>query len=120
VSAVLFDNSDREEERRGARRLFANVPRSLDCWRLLFPEVPLRLRYELAVYLADARPPGPFLRAVLENDLHAAMSNADDEALRSLRSLERLVCAHVPAVARGNEWNVYYWCSGDEEVSRVR
>jgi len=54
------------------------------CLDRALARVPEYGREPLLAYLFEGRPPGDFLRAVLENDLHRAACRADDNNQHAL------------------------------------
>ena len=60
-------------------------------------------------YVIDATPPGGFLRAVLENDLKRAVSQADNTNMRLLGDIVRYLYCHVPFNCWGDKRSVKSW-----------
>lgn len=63
----------------------------------------------LNAWVMNARPVGGFLEAVLENNLVAAMSRADDENLRTLPAVVAYVYNELPSLCWGNPAKVKAW-----------
>lgn len=80
-----------------------------------YPEVSESLVRALERYVKDRIPTGGFLRAVLENNLIAAVSYADVDNIVILDKIVRFVHVVVPVVAQGSEDKVNRWIIGVEE-----
>ena len=72
-------------------------------------QIPPRTMSGLIAYRDERRPPGGFLRAVLENDLHGALSKADSENLLAMRGIVGWVFWELPSTAWGSQWAVAQW-----------
>lgn len=70
---------------------------------------PTHLRESIDAYVADGRPTGGFLRAVLENDLVGAVTRADAINIALLPHIVMYVANHVPTAATGNPQRVEAW-----------
>lgn len=80
--------------------------------------VPEHCRPGLIDYLVEGRPPGDFLRAVLENDLKDACGRADHINLRALPEYVRFLYNHAPAPSWGSPEKVQQWLA-DFEAARA-
>ena len=74
--------------------------------------LPEHLRPGLRAYLLERQPVGAFLRAVLVNDLHGAVSRADDESYPALREIVAFVHMHAPAPSHGSFEAYTAWIEG--------
>jgi hypothetical protein len=72
--------------------------------------VPLHCTIPLAEYLTgENKNPGHFLTAVLKNDLHGAVSRADDENQKSLHKYIQFLHMYAPYGAFGSEEKFNAW-----------
>ena len=74
-----------------------------------FSQMPPKILTGLREYVMDGRPPGDFLRGVLDNDLKEAVFRADDENLLALPSIVRFCSTHWPAQGWGSREKVKEW-----------
>ena len=65
------------------------------------------------LYLAGHVPPGPFISAVLSNDLAEACGRADGENMRSLPAIIAYITGHAPVECWGSGAKVKAWLRGD-------
>jgi len=77
--------------------------------RLHTYQVPAHLHEGLVAYFVYHRPPGSFLRAVLENDLRHAVQRADPASLAGLSHVVAFVCDATPAASWGAPASVRTW-----------
>lgn len=73
--------------------------------------IPERMMEGLRAYINDHRPPGSFLRAVLENDLHGAVNRADAENLANLPAYIGYLHWEAPPACFGSPERVAAWLS---------
>ena len=66
-------------------------------------------------YLENRKVPGGFLSAVISNDLHGAISNADDQNRRVIRSWLKLLYNEFPGNAWGSKEKLTLWLEGGSE-----
>lgn len=71
--------------------------------------VPLRFQTSLTRYVSERIETGGFLRAVLENDLHEAVSRADYESLDQLPTIVMYVSSNLPTECWGSKEKVERW-----------
>jgi hypothetical protein len=71
--------------------------------------VPSHLLPGLRHYGRDRQPTGKFLRAVLENDLMAAVNLADPESYQALRRICQYVYNAMPSTCHGSPEAVTQW-----------
>lgn len=71
--------------------------------------IPLHVRKELLKYLQDHVEPGPFLWAVIHNDLKRTVRHATGEELHCLPDLLQYLQASVSSVAWGSRPIVKWW-----------
>ena len=97
-----------------------NLPMNANVWfeRLRRAEVPEHLHDGLMYYLAFHKPPGSFLRHVLENDLRGAVNRADEVSAAALSAIVRFLVNYAPIVAWGSAEAVEGWlANGAREES---
>ena len=87
--------------------------------RLVESDVPEHLHPGLITYLADRRPPGSFLSAVLTNDLKNACAFADDLVQPRLVHVVFFLYNYAPAPCWGSPAHVAAWLAADEPVAEV-
>lgn len=63
----------------------------------------------IVAYIADRRPPGGFLRRVLENDLMGALGKADSTNINCLRGYGMFLYNYAPITCRGSPRKVAAW-----------
>lgn len=73
--------------------------------------IPERMMPGLLAYIEDRRPPGDFLRAVLENDLSGAVWRADAENLANLAAFVGYLHWEAPSACFGSPEKVAAWLS---------
>ena len=78
--------------------------------------IPETTLYTLEAYLMQGQTPGGFVRAVLENDLFAAVSRADLDNQRALVSIVKLVSNHMPMGCHGSPGAVNTWLEAMRET----
>ena len=71
--------------------------------------IPDRMMGGIERYIEDGLPPGGFLTAILENDLEAAVSRADEENLRNIPAYVGYLYNHAPAGCWGSKEAVAKW-----------
>ncbi len=71
--------------------------------------VPDHLIDGLVAYVAERRPPGGFLRAVLENDLKEAFGRSDLESALGMRYICMWLYNCVPGACYGSPAKVSAW-----------
>ena len=74
------------------------------------PELTLEA---LRLYVNKRIPTGGFLRACLVNDFVLAVCAADDENLRSIVRLAKLMYSHLPSACWGSPARVDAWLRGE-------
>ena len=79
------------------------------------PQPSQRFVDSLRRYAIEGVPTGGFLRACLENDLHAAVARADDEALAELRRIIAYIYNVLPGHCWGNKDTVERWLANKRE-----
>ena len=84
--------------------------------RLADCEVPGGLRDGLIHYVAERRPVGHFLTAVLENNLREAMARADSDSRAKLYQIVFFLYNYTPAPCWGSVQNVNEWLSETEKA----
>lgn len=77
--------------------------------RALHLDVPHHLIDGLVAYVSSGRPPGDFLRAVLENDLKEAFGRADDESAAGMKAIMMWLYNYTPGVCYGSPAKVSHW-----------
>lgn len=80
-----------------------------------YPGVPPRFFEALKRYTLHQLPTGSFLHAVLCNDLFRAMGRGDEEALRCLPDLCKMIWNALPIEAWGSEAKVDRWLKGGDD-----
>lgn len=73
-------------------------------------KIPPRMHEGIINYLEFGILPGQFLRAVICNDLKAAVANADDENKWIIPVYVVFFYNEVPAIAVGSKNNMHEWC----------
>ena len=68
-----------------------------------------RFREAIDAYVANGRPTGGFLEAVLSNDLVSAFARADSSAVANLPHILDYLYNEVPAVCWGSRERVAEW-----------
>ena len=81
-----------------------------------FASIPERMRGPIIRWVIYRIPPGHFLSAVLKNDLHEAVSRADDENVAILHNWIRFLYNYVPAECWGSPDTFYRWMEGTNEI----
>jgi hypothetical protein len=76
--------------------------------------VPIPLHDGLIEYIADRRPTGDFLRAVLTNDFRDAVSRADHDSRIRLFELVTFLNTYAPAPCWGSVTKVKEWLADPE------
>jgi hypothetical protein len=74
-----------------------------------YAAIPEHMQEAIRRYVVERIAPGDFLRAVLENNLSAAVGRADDENLKLLRTYVRFFYNRVPAQCSGSPAAVSAW-----------
>ena len=77
--------------------------------------VPELLRAEIIGYALSGQPTGPFLRAVLANDLHEAVRRMDPPSFEGLRALCRFIYCYCPSHSWGSYEAVKAWTRREED-----
>jgi hypothetical protein len=80
-------------------------------------DIPDYLAWSLARYVVLALPPGGFLTAVLQNDLHGAVNRADEDSLAALARVSACVYNLLPGNCHGDAKAIARWAG--EEVGDV-
>jgi len=85
------------------------------------PAIPPLVRETLDEYVRIGRPPGGFVRAVLENKLIGAYGAADQESTAAMHAIVMYVYHHVPEVCLGSREVVDAWIAqgGIEGMERA-
>jgi len=71
--------------------------------------IPERMMEGLRLYIEEGVKPGRFLSAVLENDLSAAISTADDENLANVAAYCAYLYWEAPSSCHGSAGTVRQW-----------
>lgn len=71
--------------------------------------VPERLRPGLARYVSTGGRMGSFLEAVIANDLHEAISRADDDSLAAIKPIVQFLYNNTPGGCWGSKERVATW-----------
>ena len=71
----------------------------------------------ITAYVEHHRPPGGFLRAVLENDLREAFGRADSENTRAMGEIVAYLYNHVPSLCWGSAAKVEAWLNPGGDIS---
>jgi hypothetical protein len=87
--------------------------------RLVQCHVPDHLHEGLVEYLADRRPTGRFLMAVLSNDLIEAATRADPFNRAHLADIVLFLLNYAPANSFGSEQRVSDWLASTSPVVGV-
>jgi len=66
-------------------------------------------------YLENRKMPGGFLSAVIQNDLHGAISQADDQNRMAIRAWVKLLYNEFPGNAWGSTAKFNQWLEGGSE-----
>lgn len=74
-----------------------------------YSELPDGIRQSLQSYIEDGEQPGPFLRAVLENDLRETLYSAQPEEMAVLLDIRKWMDGHCPAEAQGSHMQRLLW-----------
>jgi len=74
-----------------------------------YDTLPNHMRESIQAYIEDGRPPGDFLRAVLENNLIDAYSYADHLNIAFMREWASWLYNEAPELSRGSRENVDAW-----------
>lgn len=72
-------------------------------------EIPDHMQESLDAYIANGRPVGGFLTAVLENNLSQAMGRADDDNLANLPAYSAFLYNEAPSQCHGSREKVFAW-----------
>ena len=83
-------------------------------------KLPPHIVHSLKLYVEYRCSPGGFLRAVLENDLVGAISNADPQCTAMLPHIVRYVYNVLPGNTWGNPTRVKSWLRGDTNETTSR
>jgi hypothetical protein len=90
-----------------------------ETWRRHF-KMPERIKASLDDYWQKGLPPGSFVRAVLENDLHQAIANADAECALALTAIVRYVYNDMPGDCWGSRRAVQKYLTRKRELDARR
>jgi len=71
--------------------------------------IPLLVWEQIGDYIHLGHPPGPFLHAVLCNDLQSTCAHADDLQMKHLRELVLFIYNFCPAPSWGSPESVASW-----------
>lgn len=86
--------------------------------------IPELIITQIDNYHVDKIPPGDFVKAVLENDLTSALSFADDDSFKSIRSIWNYCHRSLPPESWGSSELVESWLTlegtGEDEDARDR
>jgi hypothetical protein len=82
--------------------------------RFDYSAIPPLVAAALQRYLDHGFPPGSYLAAVLQNDLKAAVRNADDDSLQGLPALVCWLHNYAPPPCYGSVENYRAWADGVE------
>jgi len=72
-------------------------------------DIPVHLKESFNRYVEHGILTDDFLRAVLENNLMAAVGMADDDNIKIILHICRYVYNDMPAQCHGNKVNVNFW-----------
>lgn len=75
--------------------------------------IPCHSRAALARYIVERRIPGGFLRAVICNDLRAAVERADDANVVAIPAYVRFLYNYAPSSCWGSKERYEAWLDGD-------
>jgi len=80
--------------------------------------IPPRMMGGLQRYIENHIPPGEFLKAVIKNDLSAAVDRADEENLHNIPAYVGFLYNQAPSACWGSKENFEYWLSlaKDKEI----
>ena len=78
--------------------------------------IPGHARFPLASYILAHKSPGGFLLALLENDLKAAVTLADDLNLQSLHAYVKFLIKHAPPECWGSRNTVSKWVALPDQL----
>lgn len=73
--------------------------------------VPSEMHDAIRRYVLDHQPVGHFLTAVLENDLHGALTHADAQNMVSLTAWGFIIYNYIPSACWGSPAKVTAWLS---------
>lgn len=76
-----------------------------------YGEIPADMLHGVALWVAEARYPGGFLRSVLENDLRNAVLRGDRISLAALPPLVIYLHREIPAEAWGSRERMVAWAA---------
>jgi hypothetical protein len=79
------------------------------------PPIPQHLRAGLGSYINHHQPTGGGLQAILENDLHGALTRADPETRAALPTIACFLHNEAPSACHGSKENVAAWLAGAAE-----
>ena len=77
--------------------------------RALALQIPVRVLAELNLYVQDGVIPGKFLRAVINNDLQAAINEADEAELDALKAIVQYLPCGLPSGCHGYSDAIINW-----------
>lgn len=73
----------------------------------------------LILYLTNGIPPGSFLRAILMNDFHLAISHCSlSNAVVDLKNISDWICISFPPESHGSQENVDNWIAMSSKERR--
>lgn len=89
----------------------------MDAYKFRQWYIPPHMLEAVEEYVKHGRPPGDFLRAVLENDLMRACGRADDENIANLPAYVCYLYNEAPSSCHGSRDAVNAWL---EKFARIR
>lgn len=84
--------------------------------------VPNNIKSAITAWVFEARVPGSFVKAVLENDLNKAVIGADPTVLPHLKDIVLYMVNEVPALCWGSKEKMSSWSNlgGQKGIHEAR
>lgn len=79
--------------------------------------IPARMMPGIRRYIENGILPGKFLQAVISNNLHDALSQADDENLRNLQAFVGYFYNEAPSPCWGSPEKMHKWIEDRKEIA---
>ena len=81
------------------------------------PKIPESTLEGITAYIEERRPPGGFLRAVLENNLSESFGRADENNQAALLAIVQYIYWKIPGPCWGSPDKVNAWLRGDSNAN---
>ena len=85
-----------------------------------YDRLPEHMRESARAYIEDGKPPGDFLRAVLENNFVEALGHADEENRAAIFAWAEWLYNEAPMPAWGSPEKVTAWIAAHQTRSGCR